>query len=62
MKGDAVSLDVRGEPDSTRLVENAAQEPLAILQRDLEERPSVEIKQIEDLVHQPRRRTLARAA
>jgi hypothetical protein len=62
VEGDTVALDVRREADATGLAEDAPQQPLPILERDAQQGPSVEVEQIEDLVHEPRRRTLARPA
>src|SRR5438552_10301143 len=61
MKGDPVAVNVRCEADPTRLAKDASQEPLSILERHLEEGPSIEVEQIECLVDEPRRWPVARA-
>src|SRR5207247_9019911 len=46
----AVADDVGREPDPRRLAEDRAEHPLAVLERDLEERSPVDIQQVADLV------------
>ena len=55
----ALADDVRGEPNPWRLLDHRSQQALAVLERDLEERPTVEIKEIEHLVDE-RSRSRAR--
>ena len=50
----ALALDVGREADPRVVLEHAPEQPLAILERDVEERPTVEVEQVEGLVHEPR--------
>ena len=48
----ALADDVRREPDPVRLAQDAPEQPLAILERDVEQRAPVEVEQVEHLVHE----------
>src|SRR4029079_19467247 len=51
----AVTLDVGGVADTRRFAQDAAEEPLPILERDAEQRAAVEVEQVERLVEQAAR-------
>ncbi len=46
----ALALDMGGETDPGSLGQDRSEQPLARLERDLEQRPPVELEQVEDLV------------
>ena len=59
---DPVGLDVAGVADHRVRAQAAAEQALALLERHVEQRPAVEVEQVEGLVHERRRRAAALAA
>ena len=52
---DPVALDMGGVANPRMLLEHAPQQPLAVLERDVQQRPTVVVEQVERLVDEARR-------